>query len=125
MNEDLVPKGRSTINTTLTQEHGETPKSTRFINSKEQAAAGNITDPEEYTTPLPLLLEEEEGLGIKVQRRRTTKTVSDTDNLPRREHNITHRKDIANIKRKLESPDDREESKNKRKSEEESERRKA
>ena len=125
MNKDLDPNVISTITTNRTQEHGETSKSTRFINSKEQTAAGNITDPEEYTTPLPLLLEEEEGSGIKIQRHRRIRTASDTDNQPRRKHNTTHRKNIANVKRKLESPEDREESKNRRKTEEESERRKA
>ena len=92
MNKYLSPKGRSIITTTRTQEHGDTPKSTRFINSKEQTAAGNITDPEEYTN------------NSKRYGQPTEKKT---------QHNTQERH--SKHKEKARVPEDREESKNKRK----------
>ena len=44
---------------------------------------------------------------------------------PKGTNNKTHRKDIANTKRKLQSPEDREENKSRKRTEEEADKRKA
>ena len=80
MRKTPVTKGDSTISGTRpkTQEDKKTPRGT--VSRKDQREAGNSTDPEEYTTPLSLLPEDEEGLGTKIQRRRRQRTISVTDN---------------------------------------------
>ena len=122
MSKDLELKGRSTITVIKTQEHKETPKSTRFINTHDQNTTGNATDPEEYTSPPPILLEDE---GVKIQRQRRLRTYSYTEKQTKIKHSTAVRKDILNAKRKLESPEEREENKNRKKAGEETERRKA
>ena len=117
-------KGDSTIAEARVkvQEQKETPK--RAGSGKEQIEARSNTDPEDYTTPLPLLPEDEEGAGLNIQRKRRPRTKSDTESLTDR-FNTPHRKDMKNAKRKLESPEEREENKNKNKTEEETQKEKA
>ena len=69
--------------------------------------------------------EDKGGTGPRIQRKRRTRTKSDTEGLTKDSYNTPRRRDIANAKRKLESPEDREENKNRKKSEEETEKKKA
>ena len=128
MNKVPEPKRYPTTKTATTpqiQELRETPKSTRFLNSKEQRESGDITDTEEYNTPLLLLPEGDEGTGTRIVRERRTRTQSITEYQPKGTNNKTHRKDIANTKRKLQSPEDREENKSRKITEEKADKRKA
>ena len=79
-----------------------TPESTRIGNNKEQRERGNSTEPEEYTKPLLLLLEDEEGTRITIQRQIRTRTKSDTENQPkgkyRYKEELKTEKEIREIK---------------------------
>ena len=100
-------KAQAAISTPI-GEQKVTPKRARATNQWERGTTGQ--ELEVYSIPIGGEGED----GIRIQRLRRTRTVSEMEYFPKGKYDLQCRREGANGKRQLESPEEREDKKNKK-----------